>query len=135
MDRKGQASGTLLALVAIVLVAGIALLMWGWPKYRIYRQELRGEAAMREAAWTRRIDSIAAYNRLEVRRLEAIGDSVEAMGLAAANRITMESLGGPQNWLTYRWIEGLSAGDVVYVPTENQLPLLRDVRPAAPPRP
>ena len=53
-NRQAMALGSLLALV----IAGIALLilaLWGWPKYNVYKMELNGRAALKEAEWSKQI--------------------------------------------------------------------------------
>jgi hypothetical protein len=62
--------------VLIFFIVGIiALSMWGMPKYRIYKQNLRGQATLREAEWTKKVkvesakaerDSATLYAEREV---------------------------------------------------------------------
>ncbi len=89
------------------------------PKYRVYSQTLRGQAALREAEWSRKIivEEAEAQRQAEIARAE---------GAAEANRIIGESLKGNPEYLTYRWILALSDGnsETIYVPTEGNLPIL-----------
>jgi hypothetical protein len=123
----------------VALIALVALFMWGMPRYRIYRQELRGQAALREANWDRQIlvasarakaesDSIEAWGRLSAARLDNVRDSVQAVGEAAAHRIIGENLNDER--LRYLWIKSMERGQasVIYVPTEAGLPIL-EARP------
>ena len=47
-NRHAIAFGSLVFLVvSIVLI--IAALFWGWPKYKVYKKEMDGIAALKEA--------------------------------------------------------------------------------------
>lgn len=96
-----------------VLVLG--LLAVGCPRWNVYRQELRGKAALREAEYTRQIAVFEA--RAEVER---------ARGVAEANRIIGDSLKDNEGYLRYLWLQGLQDGssEVIYIPTEANLPIL-----------
>lgn len=70
-------------LFAIGVIAGlIALFMWGYPKYRIYRQDLRGQAELREAEWTKKIAIEEAKAKKESASLYAEAEIERARGVA-----------------------------------------------------
>ena len=104
------------AVVAIVLILGIML---GWPHYRVYANELRGKATLREAEWNRQV-------LVEEAEAMKLAELTRAEGVAEANRIIGESLEGNDEYLRYLWIQGLHDGnsEVIYVPTEANLPIL-----------
>ena len=113
--------------VAIALVIGVAALgMWGCPKYKVYEQRLSGEAKLREAEWSRKIEIEAAKAKLESAKLHKESEIVRAEGVSQANSIISDGLGGPEGYLRYLWIQGLQDGssEVIYVPTEAGLPIL-----------
>lgn len=115
---------------AVALTGAIALGMWGIPKYRVYSQELRGQAALREAEWDRKIAIEEAQARLESAKLDRQAEVERARGVAEANEIIADGLGGSEGYLRYLWIQGLQdeKSEVIYVPTEANLPILEATR-------
>lgn len=88
--------------------------------------ELRGKAALREAEWSRRIAIEEASAKMESASLLAAAEIERAKGVAEANRIIGDSLRENEAYLRYLWIQGLQDGngEVIYVPTEANLPIL-----------
>lgn len=128
MSRNNSSSTPyiLVFLGTIVVVGLIAGAFWGLPKYRIYSQTLRGQAALREAEWDRQIAIEEAKAKLEAAKLFKEAEVVRAEGVAESNKIVADGLGGPEGYLKYLWIQGLQDGssEVIYVPTEASLPIL-----------
>ncbi len=104
--------------IAIVIVA-ILLIAWAWPNYRVYSQQLRGKAALREAEWSRQV-------LVEEANAAKLAEITRAEGVAEANRIIGESLAGNDEYLRYLWIQNLSdeSSKVIYIPTEANLPIM-----------
>lgn len=121
---------TIIAFALFFLVLLFAGLAWGIPKYRIYRQDLRGQAELREAEWTKRISIEEAKALKESASLKAEAEIERAKGVAEANRIIGDSLKGNESYLRYLWIQGLqdASGERIYIPTEAGLPIL-EARP------
>lgn len=119
--------------VVVVIVAVIGIVFGGWPQYRVWQRELRGEAALREAQWDRRIRIEEASAEKGASLLLAERDSIQALGVAAANRILGASLRDNEAYLRYLWVKGLQDGssEVIYVPTEANLPILEADRLSA----
>lgn len=113
-------------LFALVLAAA----MWGCPQYAVYSRRLDGESLLRQAEFTRRIAIEEARARLESADLDAQSERIRAQGVADANEIIAEGLGGPEGYLRYLWIQGLQndQSDVIYIPTEAGLPILEASR-------
>lgn len=124
--------GFLVSGAAIVAVF-IAGLMWGLPQYGVWQQELAGRAELVRAEQNRRIAVLEAQARLEAEELNAPAEIARAHGVAEANAIVAEGLGGPEGYLRYLWIQSLGENgqDVIYIPTEAGLPLLEASRPVA----
>jgi hypothetical protein len=146
-NRQALALGTLAFLFFAVIIS-IGLLMWGWPKYNLYRMEMHGRAALKEAEWskqilieearaqetaslmqaTARVTLAQAEGEAQVVRAKAEGlaDIESAKAAAEANRIIGESLKGNEEYLRYIWIKGLhdGKGERIYIPTEAGLPIL-----------
>ena len=110
-------------LVLILIVGGV---LWGWPKYRIYQQTLRGEATLREAEWDKKVRIEEARAKKEAAILEKEAEVIRAEGVRKANEIIAGGLGGHEGYLRYLWIQGLQDGssEVIYIPTEAGLPIL-----------
>lgn len=121
MGRSGF--GMVYGIFAVILViAGLAL----FPIYRVWSEEMRGRAELARAEQNR-----------QIARLDAQAEIERARGVAEANRIIAEGLGGPEGYLRYLWINQLSRNgqNVIYVPTEAGLPILEaGQRPGATPR-
>lgn len=115
------------ALFFAFVVGIIAIPMWGLPKYRIYSQDLRGQAALREAEWTKKISIEEARAKKDSAVLQAEAEVERAKGVAEANKIIGDSLKGNEAYLRYLWIDGLNkevGNTTVYIPTEAGLPIL-----------
>ncbi len=73
-------------------------------------------------------ESIQKEFELEKAKKDAEIEIARAKGVAESNKIIADSLS--ENYLRYRWIEGLQTNDmqVIYVPTEANLPVLEATR-------
>jgi regulator of protease activity HflC (stomatin/prohibitin superfamily) len=125
VERKiGKDMHKKVVLWVVVIVIVIFLAMWGLPKYKVYRLELSGKAQLREAEWNRQIKIEEARAEKESAGLKKEAEIIRAEGIAEANIIIADSI--TEEYLKYRFIEGLNDGntEVIYVPTEANLPLL-----------
>jgi aminopeptidase-like protein len=118
---------------AIVLLIGLVIsigLMAGLPKYKVWSKELRGKANLREAQWDRQIKIEEAQANLESEKLNAQAEVERAKGVAESNQIIGEGLKDNEEYIKYLWVKGLTDGssEVIYVPTEANLPLLEATR-------
>lgn len=115
-------TGSLGIVLFAILIVGM---MWGMPKYRIYSQDLLGQANLRQQEWEKKISIEEARALKESATLKAEAEIERAKGIAEANRIVADSLKGNEAYLRYLWIDKLSDNEnVIYVPTEAGLPLL-----------
>lgn len=121
-----KASVMAVFLVALLVVGGMGLLLWGYPKYRVWQKELSGKADLKEAEWSRQIAVEEAKARKESATLDAEAEVERAKGVAEANLIIGNSLRENEAYLKYLWVQGLHDGssEVIYVPTESNLPIL-----------
>jgi len=114
----------------VILIFGLLIIifsfMYGWPKYRVWQRELAGKAELAEAEWNKKIAVEEAKANLESEKLNALSEIERAKGVAEANKIIGEGLKGNDEYLRYLWIQGLQNehGQVIYVPTEANLPIL-----------
>lgn len=114
---------TLAGLAAGILVLAIVLI--GYPQYRVYSQRLSGEAALAEAQSSRQVAILEARAKKESAIALADAEVIRAQGAARANRILQDSLGGPEGYLRYLQIQALqeTKAGLIYVPTEAGLPV------------
>lgn len=146
-NRQALALGSLVFFVVVGLIT-IVLAFWAWPKYNVYKMELNGRAALKEAEWSKQIlieeakareqaalmqakakvTLAEAEGKAKIVRAKAEGaaDIERAKAAAEANRIIGESLKNNEEYLRYVWIKGLQdgKGERIYIPTEAGLPIL-----------
>jgi hypothetical protein len=130
MNHRGEGEAGLVALVGLVgsaVLGAIVLGMWGCPKYKVYEQNLTGEAELARANQNRQITIAQSKSKAEAAQFEADADTIRAHGVARANQILGASLTGDagDRYLRYLWIQAIENKDhVIYVPTEAGLPIL-----------
>lgn len=133
------AIGTIVTLFVLALLsAGL----WGCPQYGVYAARMAGEAELQQAEQNRQIRVREAQAQLDAAHLTAQAEVAKAEGVAQANKIMAESLGGADGYLRWKYIEmlqetGMAKGGqtTIYVPTEASLPILeagRNTPKAAP---
>lgn len=146
-NKQALALGSVVFLF-ITIIGVIVLSFWAWPKYNLYRMEMHGRAALKEAEWSKqilieeararetaslmqakaRVTLAEAEGKAQVVRAKAEGlaDIERAKAAAESNRIIGESLKGNDEYLRYIWIKGLQdgKGERIYIPTEAGLPIL-----------
>jgi len=115
----------IVGIVVTVIVLGLA----GCPQYAVWKKGLSGKAVLREAEWSRQVKIQEAKARNESAALLAEAEVIKAKGVSEANNIMAESLGGPQGYLRWKYIEmleetGQSSNTIVYIPTEGAMPIL-----------
>ena len=121
-------SVTLGSVIGLVVVA--ALVLVGLPTYNVYSKQMQGKAAYEEAVQNRRIRVLEAQAALDSAQLNAQAEVARARGTNEANRIMAESLGGPENYLRWAYIDmlketaGKSGGETISIPTEAGMPVL-----------
>ena len=113
---------------AIGLVLSIiALLLWLGPTYRVWSAGMTGQAELARAEQNRQIKVKEAQALRDSAALTAEAEVLRATGVAQANEIIANGLGGPEGYLRYLYIDMLrdsTEKQVVYVPTEAGLPIL-----------
>lgn len=106
------------------------LLMAGCPVYSVWQQEMAGKAELSRATFNRKVVVQEAEAKKEAAKLLGEAEVARAHGLAEANHIVGNSLGGPENYIRYLWIQQIDkvTAQVIYVPTETGLPLTEATR-------
>ena len=112
--------------IAAAFILLIAVVIYGYPQYKVWQQRLAGQAELARAEQNRRIAIQEAEAKKESARALAEAEVIRAEGVAKANRIIGESLRGNESYLRYLWIQTLNDNpqSVIYVPTEAGLPIL-----------
>ena len=114
-----------LILLAVVVGGGLGSCA-AYNSMRVWNAETAGEAELAQARQNRQIATLEAEAKLESAKLLAQAEVERARGVAEANRIVADGLGGPEGYLRYLYIENIaqSEGQIIYVPTEGGLPIL-----------
>lgn len=115
--------------LAVGLAALVLVGMYAMPQYQVYKQDLAGKANLRQQEWEKQIKIEEARAAKESAVLLAEAEVERARGIKEANEIIQASLGGPEGYLRYLYIQSLAdvqnaGGQVIYVPTEAGLPIL-----------
>lgn len=113
-----------LVVVGLFAAGGCAYIV---PQYGIYSAKSEGEAKLREAESSRQIAVLEAKAKSDSARELSNAEVIRAEGVAKANKIIGESLHGNEAYLRYLWIQSLDQDknkEVIYVPTEANLPIL-----------
>ena len=125
----GAVVGIGIVAVGVLLFGSIGGCMYVAPQYNVYSQKMDGEAELAKADSNRQIKVREAQALFDAADLTAKAEIRRAEGVAAANKIIGDGLGGPEGYLRWRYIEmlentGHAGRDVIYVPTEAGLPIL-----------
>ena len=118
-------SGKAVVTAVIVILIAIVGLMFGLPKYNVWRAEQAGKAEFSKAEQNRRIKIEEAKANLEAEKLNAQAEIERAKGAAEAIRIENNSI--TPTYIQYLWVRqqnNLNDKTVIYVPTETNLPVL-----------
>lgn len=116
--------------VTIAAIAAAAMSLSGCgmlPGWQAYMGEQRGKAELARAEQNRRIRVLEAQTKLDSAKLTALAEIEKAKGDAEANRIMVNSLGGHEGYLRWKYIEMLEenkTATTIYIPTEAGLPVL-----------
>jgi len=115
-------------LFLIILIAG---LMFGLPKYNVWRSKIAiekaenyGRAAMAQAEQDKKILIEEAKANLEAQKLNSLAEVERAKGMAKAIEIEDGKL--TERYIHYLWVRNIDKmdGDKIYIPTEANLPIL-----------
>lgn len=114
----------------LFIVCGTAVGCWGYPKYQVYSQRLEGEAELAKANYSKQVAVQEANAKKDAAGLLAEADIARAHGVAQANKIIGDSLRDNEAYLRWLWIREMkeTKDQIIYVPTEANLPLLEATR-------
>ena len=114
--------------IFIVLI-GVSVLLFGFPIYNVWQQEMAGKAEMAKAEQNRRILVEEARARLEAEKLNAQAEIERARGMAEAMKIENGTLNSVYNqYLFIRTLEKLAdkgnLPQIIYMPSEGLVPVM-----------
>ena len=115
---------------SLLIVILLCLGLYGCPQYNVYTSRMAGEAELAQAEYSKRVAVQTSQAKLDAASLEAQADVVRADGIAKANKILADGLGGPEGYLRWKYIQMLEdtssspSKTVIYVPTEGAIPIL-----------
>lgn len=137
LDERGDIrGGRIVAHTGITILALVSLLLFGCPHYNVWQQGLAGEAELKRAEQNRRIAVQEAQAKMDSAKLYAAAEIERAKGVAEANKIIADGLRGHDEYLKYLWIDKVAGSqnrEVIYIPTEANIPVLEATRlPNAP---
>jgi regulator of protease activity HflC (stomatin/prohibitin superfamily) len=137
---EAAAVGLGIIVIGGLVFGGIGGCMYVAPQYNVYSQRMDGQAAYQKAESDRQIKVLEAKAAFEAADMTSKAEVRRAEGVAEANKIIADGLGGPEGYLRWRYIEMLentgqkNGRDVIYIPTEAGLPLLEAGRATVPTR-
>ena len=110
---------------------------WGYPQWNVYSMRLEGESELQKAEFSKRVAVQEAQAKKDSASLLAEAEVARAEGVAKANKIIGDSLKGNEVYLHYLWIHSLedTKNQIIYVPTETNLPILEATRQMPVPSP
>lgn len=130
--EDGAITGIVAVVAVGIIVSGIGSCAYVYPMYNVYSQRMEGQANYQKAESTRQIRILEAKASFESADMTAKAEVRRAEGVAAANKIIADGLGGPEGYLRWRYIEMLeetgkgdkARRDIIYIPTEAGMPIL-----------
>ena len=120
-----------ISVIGLIILVIIAAIMFGYPRYKVWQQEMDGKAEFAKAEQNRKIKIEEARANLEAEKLNAQAAIERAKG--AAKAIEIENCSLTPTYSQYLWVrQQADLGDktVIYIPTEGNLPILEAGRNA-----
>lgn len=113
-----------ITLIAVGLIFLATLFLVGCPYYSIFVAQKDGQAQLAHATYSKEVAVATAKAKMESATYEAQADTVRAHGVARSNAIIGESLRNNQAYLYWLWIDHIEKANVIYIPTESNMPIL-----------
>ena len=120
-----------ISVIGLIILVIIAAIMFGYPRYKVWQQEMDGKAEFAKAEQNRKIKIEEARANLEAEKLNAQAEIERAKGAAKAIEIENGSI--TPTYIQYLWVRQQNANTnnkIIYIPTEAGLPILEAGRVA-----
>lgn len=135
MEEIGNSMSKYIKVMITVFVLLTLYLMFLHPMLKPWYASLDGKAELAQAEQNRQIRiieaeaaNIAATSNAEAQIKVAVAQATaeveRAKGVAQANQIIASGLKDNEPYLRYLWIQSLNGNQVIYIPTEANLPIL-----------
>ena len=118
------------AYIGIGLFLFVAFLMWLLPVYSVWSRKKKGEADLAEANFGEQVAIARANARLKSATSNRQAEEIDALAVANSVSVIGERLKNNDGYLRWQWIKmmGETDSDIIYVPTEANLPILEASR-------
>ena len=116
-----------IAVITVAIIVVIGSIFWGFPIYERYQRLQNAQNELQAQNYLKQVAIATAEAKNESAKFEAEAEVTRAKGVAQANQIIGDSLKGNESYLKYLWINNMgnnTGKDVIYVPTEANLPIL-----------
>ena len=109
-----------------IIIALVTLLMWVLPMYSVWAGKKSGQAELSKANFAEQVAIAEANARLKSAELNRKAEEIDALAVSNSVIIIGESLKANDGYLRWQWIKMMCETDneVIYVPTEANLPIL-----------
>lgn len=117
---------------AVVIALFIGWFVWGLQTWRVWAKEMQGRADLMQAHQEQQIQVARAQGRLDAANINKQAAIVEAEAVSAQIEKIGKQLTQHDLYLKWQWIKMMDDGDcdreIIYVPTEANLPVLEAMR-------
>ena len=112
---------TLFITITVLVIGGLMAIV---PRYKVWSKELNGQAQLREAEYSKKIQIEEAKANLEAEKLNAEAEIERAKGMSQAMEIENGKL--TEKYIKYLWVRSMTGNEAntIYIPTEAGLPIL-----------
>lgn len=124
LDREEYSVVGVIVKIVIGLLLLLVLGMWGCPQYNVYSARKEGEAQLAHAQASKEVAVAEAKAKMESSNYLQMADTIRAHGVARTNQIIGNSLKNNKEYLQWLWIDQIEKANVIYIPTEANLPIL-----------
>ena len=129
MKREQKGNAFIGGLVGVLALGLFTMALLWTPLVGPWSAERKGMAEYRQAEQNRQIKIQEAKAKKDSAKFHAEAEVIKARGVAQANDIMAKSLGGPEGYLRWKYIEmleetGQDSNTIVYIPTEATMPIL-----------
>lgn len=129
MNKYSQGNGAVYTLLGIGAIGAVVFLFWFFPTYNVWVKEQSGRAQLAEAEFSKQTKIEEGKANLEAQKLNAQAEVERAKGASEAMKIESGNL--TENYIRYLWVQqqdNLGDKTVIYLPTENGLPITESQR-------
>lgn len=126
---------TIIEIASALLLVPLGWILFGYPHWRVWAAHQRGQADLAQAKNEQQIQIATAQSRLAAAELNKQAAIIEAQAVAAQVKEIGTELSHHDLYLRWQWIKMMedtlkegTESQVIYVPTEANLPILEATR-------